>query len=84
MKNELERIKKKYLKQNTRYGYYSKKIAHCLLNAIKNAKENDAPDFYYLKNNTCYCFEHFEFDASQKSNNKGSFFKRQEISHFYK
>jgi len=78
MKNELEKIKKKYFKQNTRYGYYSKRIAHTLLDAIKNAKENDAPDFYYLKNNTCYLFEHFEFDASQKSNNKGSFFKRQE------
>ena len=78
MKNELAKIKRKYLKQNTMYGYYSEKIAHTILTAIKNANENDAPDFYYLKNNTCYCFEHFEFDASQKSNNKGSFFKRQE------
>ena len=34
------------------------------------------PDMYYLKNNICYIFEHFEVDASQFVEGRGSAYKR--------
>ena len=82
MKNELEKIKRTYFNENARYGYTNKRSAHLLLKAINNAISCDAPDFYYLTDKTCYIFEHFEFDASQMSKNKGSFYKRQENEAF--
>ena len=78
MKNELEKIKQTYFNKDGSYGCTNKRSAHLLFKAIKNAIASDAPDFYFLSKNTCYIFEHFEFDASKMSVGKGSFFKRQE------
>lgn len=77
MKNELQRIKNKYITHGKILSC-SKKIGNFLYKAITKAIENDAPDFYYLNNNICYCFEHFEFDASKKTRTKGSNFRKQE------
>ncbi len=78
MKNELEKIKHKYLKPNNYYGYYSKIIAKKLLKILNNAICCERPDFYYIESDICYICEHFEFDASINKAKKGSMFKRAE------
>lgn len=77
MKNELEYIRKKYIKPYPRYCYSNQSVADLLLEVLNNATPSNRPDFYYLKNNTCYICEHFQFDAS-KTTRKGSSFKRAE------
>lgn len=79
MKNELEMIKKNYLSKNLRYGYYSLSVAKKLLNILPKCQSFERPDFYYLENDICYIFEHFQFDASKTLSKKGSSFKLAEI-----
>ena len=75
MKNELEMIRKNYLSKNLRYGYYSLRVAKKFLNILPKCESFERPDFYYLENDICYVFEHFQFDASKTLSKKGSSFK---------
>lgn len=77
MKNELLKIRNKYMKPKTGYWYYDTNIANFLLEVINKATPFDSPDFYYIKDEICYICEHFEFDAS-KNTSKGSSLKRAE------
>lgn len=77
MKEELIKIRNKYIKPTTQYWYYDDKVAKFLLEVINKATPHDCPDFYYIKDGICYICEYFQFDAS-KNTRKGSSLKRAE------
>lgn len=75
---EIVRIRQEYfINKRFRYeAFCSLRNGRRILDMMFQSTPFEKPDFYYLDNQKCYLFEHFEFDASQRLENCGSLSRR--------
>ena len=78
MNRELKNIYEKYVRDNqvNISAFCNKKDATKIVTYLFKATPFNYPDFYYVNNRCCYIYEHFEIDASSRSNTKGSLYLR--------